>query len=105
MKITGLSMLAGLLLLPFLGGCGKTETGVSNMTATDERRQTVDFTEAYFVDSQLFLVRKPKAANLSSLPMLSSIVKGFQNNLAALWDVALGDVRAQVLALVLKKQN
>lgn len=44
-------------LIPALQS-GKVDLIVTGMTATDERRKTVDFTQPYFTNSQVMLVRK-----------------------------------------------
>lgn len=40
---------------------GKADVIISNMTATDERRQSVDFTQAYFANPQVLVSRKGEA--------------------------------------------
>lgn len=52
-------------LIPALQS-GKVDLIVTGMTATDERRKTVDFTQSYFTNSQVMLVRKASAAQATS---------------------------------------
>lgn len=40
---------------------GKADVIISNMTATDERRESVDFTQAYFANPQVLVSRKGKS--------------------------------------------
>jgi polar amino acid transport system substrate-binding protein len=54
-------------LIPALQS-GKIDMIVSGMTATNERRQFVDFSEPYFQNSQVMLVRKPAGAQTTSAP-------------------------------------
>jgi polar amino acid transport system substrate-binding protein len=48
-------------LIPALAS-GKIDMIVTGMTATDERRKSVDFTQSYFANAQVLLVRKSGAA-------------------------------------------
>ncbi len=52
-------------LIPALQS-GKVDVIISGMTATDERKKTVNFTQAYFVNSQIMLVRKSAAGTAPS---------------------------------------
>ncbi|MBS1169975.1 MAG: amino acid transporter rane protein, family / amino acid transporter substrate-binding [Burkholderiaceae bacterium] len=52
-------------LIPALQS-GKIDVIISEMTATDERRKSVDFTHPYFVDTQLLLVKKGGASAATS---------------------------------------
>jgi polar amino acid transport system substrate-binding protein len=58
-------------LIPALQS-GKVNLIVTGMTATDERRKFVDFTQPYYANAQVMLVRKISAVKpASSLPPLS----------------------------------
>ncbi|MEW5734880.1 MAG: ABC transporter permease subunit [Thermodesulfobacteriota bacterium] len=48
-------------LIPALQS-GKIDVIITGMTATDERRKSVDFTDHYFNNKQVLIVRKPTAA-------------------------------------------
>ena len=48
-------------LIPSLAS-GKIDMIVTGMTATDERRKSVNFTQSYFANAQVLLTRKPGAA-------------------------------------------
>ncbi|QOX79099.1 ABC transporter permease subunit [Trichlorobacter lovleyi] len=48
-------------LIPALQS-GKVDLIISGMTATNERKKTVNFTQPYFANKQVMLVRKPAAA-------------------------------------------
>lgn len=45
---------------------GKVDVIITGMTATDERRKSVDFTTPYYKNSQVMIVRKPKGAETAS---------------------------------------
>lgn len=45
---------------------GKVDVIITGMTATDERRKSVDFTTPYYKNSQVMIVRKPKGAEKAS---------------------------------------
>ena len=63
-------------LIPALQS-GKVDLIVSGMTATAERKKFVDFTQPYYANAQVMLVRKSAAAKpTSSTPPLSSANKG-----------------------------
>ena len=49
-------------LIPALQS-GKIEMIVSSMTATDERRKSIDFSQPYFADAQVLLVKTVRAAH------------------------------------------
>ncbi|MGR9046844.1 MAG: transporter substrate-binding domain-containing protein, partial [Gammaproteobacteria bacterium] len=53
-------------LIPALQS-GKVDLIVTGMTATDERRKFVDFTEPYYANAQVMLVRKNAAATPASI--------------------------------------
>lgn len=44
---------------------GKADVIISNMTATDERRESVDFTQAYFANPQVLVSRKGESDSVS----------------------------------------
>lgn len=67
-------------LIPALKA-GKIDLILSNMTETEERSKSVDFTHAYLTDAQMMIVRKPEVAAKIHIPFLSSIVEGFKSNL------------------------
>jgi polar amino acid transport system substrate-binding protein len=46
---------------------GKVDAIITGMTATDERRKSVDFTTPYYKNSQVMIVRKPKGADKASV--------------------------------------
>ncbi|MEI6207408.1 MAG: ABC transporter permease subunit [Desulfuromonadales bacterium] len=54
-------------LIPALQS-GKVDLIVTGMSATDERRKAVDFTQSYFVNGQAMLVRKTKGGKKVSAP-------------------------------------
>ena len=54
-------------LIPALQS-GKIDLIVTGMTATDERRKHVDFSDVYFANAQVLLVRKPGAGAVSTAP-------------------------------------
>ena len=58
-------------LIPALQS-GKVDLIVTGMTATDERRKFVDFTQPYYVNSQVMLVRKTATVKSTSSPALLS---------------------------------
>lgn len=89
-------------LIPALQS-GKIDLIVSNMTATDERRKTVDFSQPYFVDAQVLLVRKAKQSCLNSLPFVASIINGVENNLIRenRYLLILGGLKVTVLIAIL----
>jgi len=63
-------------LIPALQS-GKVDLIVTGMTATDERKKFVDFTQPYYANAQVMLVRKSATAKSpSSTPPLSSANKG-----------------------------
>ena len=62
-------------LIPALQS-GKVDLIVTGMTATDERRKFVDFTEPYYANAQVMLVRKSAAAMPASSHPSSSANKG-----------------------------
>jgi polar amino acid transport system substrate-binding protein len=63
-------------LIPALQS-GKVDLIVTGMTATAERRKFVDFTQPYYANAQVMLVRKSATAkSASSTPPLSSANKG-----------------------------
>ncbi|WP_235620042.1 ABC transporter permease subunit [Trichlorobacter lovleyi] len=53
-------------LIPALQS-GKVDLIISGMTATSERKKTVNFTQPYFANKQVMLVRKPAVAPLSTV--------------------------------------
>ena len=55
-------------LIPALQS-GKIDLIVTGMTATDERRKAIDFTQPYFANAQVMLVRKANAAQSKSAPV------------------------------------
>ena len=55
-------------LIPALQS-GKVDLIVTGMTATDERRKTIDFTQPYFTNSQVMLVRKVNSEQTLSTPV------------------------------------
>jgi polar amino acid transport system substrate-binding protein len=57
-------------LIPSLQS-GRIDLIVTGMTATDERRKAVDFTESYYANSQVLLVRAPEAAARAGLGLSS----------------------------------
>ncbi len=59
-------------LIPALQS-GKIDLIVSGMTATDERRKFVDFSEVYFANAQVLLVRKPGAVAVAATPKLATL--------------------------------
>ncbi len=61
-------------LIPALQS-GKVDLIVTGMTATDERRKFVDFTEPYYANAQVMLVRKSATAIPVSSPLSSSANK------------------------------
>lgn len=67
-------------LIPALES-GKIDLIISNMTATDERRKAVDFTQPYFIDSQVMLVKKKSENEIVSLPFIGNLIDGFRNNI------------------------
>jgi polar amino acid transport system substrate-binding protein len=54
---------------------------VSGMTATDERRKSVDFTQPYFANAQVLFVKKATAGSTVSLPFFQSIANSFYSNI------------------------
>ena len=52
-------------LIPALQS-GKIDLIISSMTATDERRKSVDFTQPYFSDAQVLLAKMPTGAPLAA---------------------------------------
>lgn len=78
-------------LIPALQS-GKVDLIISNMTATDERRKSVDFTQAYYIDSQVMLVRKQPATSAVAIPFFKDIANSFHSNIIheqrylLLWD-------------------
>ncbi|MFZ2169705.1 MAG: ABC transporter permease subunit, partial [Methylococcaceae bacterium] len=72
-------------LIPALQS-GKVDLIVTGMTATDERKKYVDFTEPYYANAQVMLVRKSAAAKpASSSTSLSGANKG--NEISGLEDI------------------
>jgi polar amino acid transport system substrate-binding protein len=67
-------------LIPSLQS-GKVDMLVTGMTATTERKKSVDFTQPYFDNAQLLLVKKPPAASADAGSAVSSIYKSFHSNL------------------------
>jgi len=59
-----------LALIPALQA-GKVDLIVTGMTATEERRKFVDFTEPYYANAQVMLVRKSPTALAASAQKLS----------------------------------
>ena len=61
-------------LIPALQS-GKIDLIVTGMTATDERRKFVDFSDIYFANAQVLLVRKPVAgaAAVAATPKLATL--------------------------------
>lgn len=47
---------------------GKADVIISNMTATDERRESVDFTQSYFANPQVLVAQKAGAAKAQTDP-------------------------------------
>lgn len=78
-------------LIPSLAS-GKIDMIVTGMTATDERRKSVNFTQSYFANAQVLLTRKPAAA---SGPLASGPDAGGGLELRSLDD--LGDKRLGVM--------
>ncbi|MGE0667116.1 MAG: ABC transporter permease subunit [Sphingomonadales bacterium] len=54
-------------LIPALAS-GKIDMIVTGMTATDERRKSVDFTQSYFANAQVLMTRKPGKAGEAPIP-------------------------------------
>lgn len=69
-------------LIPALQS-GKVDMIISGMTATEERRQSINFTLPYFANAQVMLVRKADAANATagSPSWLQGISASFQSNI------------------------
>jgi len=67
-------------LIPALQS-GKVDMIVSGMTATDERRKSVDFTQPYFANAQVLFVKKATAGSTVSLPFFKSIANSFHSNI------------------------
>ncbi|MEN3975738.1 ABC transporter substrate-binding protein/permease [Emcibacter sp. SYSU 3D8] len=54
-------------LIPALAS-GKIDMIVTGMTATDERRKAVDFTQSYFANAQVLMTRKPDRDGAGPIP-------------------------------------
>jgi polar amino acid transport system substrate-binding protein len=67
-------------LIPALQS-GKVDLIVTGMTATDERRKSVAFSQPYFANAQVMLVRKSSIAGTTSIPFIKSIANSFHNNI------------------------
>ncbi|MBW2187228.1 MAG: ABC transporter substrate-binding protein/permease, partial [Deltaproteobacteria bacterium] len=67
-------------LIPALEA-GKIDLIVSDMTATAERWKAVDFTQPYFVDSQVMLVKNKSDDTIASLPFVGSVINSFRINI------------------------
>ena len=67
-------------LIPALQS-GKVDMIVSGMTATDERRKSVDFTQPYFANAQVLFVKKTSVASTTSLSFFKSIANSFHSNI------------------------
>lgn len=71
-------------LLPALQS-GKIDMIITGMTATDERRKTVNFSRSYFDNAQMLLVKKTEAAQNDQKTGDSGVIKGiadsFYNNI------------------------
>lgn len=60
---------------------GKIDLIITGMTATAERRKSVDFTEPYLDDVQVLLIKKAGASTAASLPFLQGIAHSFEINI------------------------
>lgn len=67
-------------LIPSLQS-GKVDMLVTGMTATAERKKSVDFTQPYFDNAQLLLVKKPPTTGASLSSPVASIYASFHSNL------------------------
>lgn len=64
-------------LIPALQS-GKVDLIVTGMTATDERKKFVDFTEPYYANAQVMLVRNPAAAKTEPVPTVPGGIEAGQ---------------------------
>lgn len=58
-------------LIPALQS-GKVDLILSGMTATDERKKMVDFTQPYFIDPQIMIVKKAGAEHAAAIPSVKN---------------------------------
>lgn len=78
-------------LIPALQS-GKIDLIVTGMSATDQRRKFVDFTEPYYANSQIMMVKKPEGAIAAELTFLEGLMQSVESNLLTedryllLWD-------------------
>lgn len=97
-------------LIPALQS-GKVDLVVTGMSATDERKKTVDFTQPYFTNGQAVLVKKnmeSKSASgtTNSSSLTSSLVNSFRSNIIQekryllLWDGLKTTVAISILATI-----
>jgi polar amino acid transport system substrate-binding protein len=73
-------------LIPALQS-GKIDLIVSGMTATDERRQSVDFSQPYYANAQVMLVRKATAGIGPESGLASSPASAARNAITGLPDI------------------
>lgn len=59
---------------------GKVDTIISNVTATEERLKQVDFSDSYFTNPQVLLV-KDTGATVEEIPWYQKIINSFYSNL------------------------
>jgi polar amino acid transport system substrate-binding protein len=97
-------------LIPALQS-GKVDLIVTGMTATDERKKKIDFTQPYFANAQVMLVKKARggksASGTTNSPSLtSSLVNSFRSNIIQekryllLWDGLKTTVAISILATI-----
>lgn len=60
---------------------GKTDLVISNMTATEERRKAVNFSDGYFVNPQVLLTLKVENAAVAQKTLFQKIGDSFYNNI------------------------
>ncbi|MDD4847789.1 MAG: ABC transporter permease subunit [Bacteroidales bacterium] len=60
---------------------GKVDVVISNFTATEERKEKVDFSEIYFVNPQMLLTKNNNSSQMIGQSWWSSIKESFYNNL------------------------